>query len=148
MRNRKHWSIALTYYPDDKRKSIRKYYEDYREEHGVPARCDNPDCQFHTSPLIWNGKPFSLILDHVDGCSRNNKPGNLRYLCPLCDSQNLHTKGGGNRGRVRDVTSTGYMVRNEETGGDNAVVFLGSTLVISDRVHATVVAQDGTERHI
>jgi hypothetical protein len=33
------------------------------------------------------GKPLSLQLDHIDGNSDNNKPLNLRLLCPNCHSQ-------------------------------------------------------------
>lgn len=39
---------------------------------------------------IWNGKPISLELDHIDGDKHNNRRENLRYLCPNCHSQ-THT---------------------------------------------------------
>jgi hypothetical protein len=65
----------------------------------LPERCDNPDCPFHTGPLVWNGQPLKLTLDHANGVNSDNRPKNLRLLCPNCDSQ-LATRGGGNKGRV------------------------------------------------
>lgn len=45
----------------------------------------------------WNGKPLRMRVDHVDGDASNNLPGNLRLICPNCDSQ-LPTYAGGNKG--------------------------------------------------
>lgn len=36
---------------------------------------------------IWNGKPISFHLDHIDGDNLNNEVINLRILCPNCHSQ-------------------------------------------------------------
>jgi hypothetical protein len=65
----------------------------------IPTRCDNPECTFHAGPLLWNGKPLALVLDHVNGNNTDNNPNNLRLLCPNCDSQ-LPTRGGRNKGRI------------------------------------------------
>lgn len=65
----------------------------------MPRRCDNNECSFHTEPPVWNGKPLPLILDHRNGNNSDNRPQNLRWLCPNCDSQ-LETRGGLNKGRV------------------------------------------------
>jgi len=43
----------------------------------------------------WNGKPLVLQVDHIDGNSDNNKPENLRLLCPNCHSQQETSKGTG-----------------------------------------------------
>lgn len=45
----------------------------------------------------WNGKPMTLIVDHIDGKSDNNLLSNLRIVCPNCDSQ-LSTYKGRNKG--------------------------------------------------
>jgi hypothetical protein len=70
------------------------------------VRCDNSECHFHTNPLVWNGKPLTPILDHIDGVNTDNRPERLRLLCPNCNSQ-LGTHGGGNRGRI-EKSAGGY----------------------------------------
>ncbi len=35
----------------------------------------------------WNGKPLSLVLDHINGINNDNRMKNLRFLCNNCDSQ-------------------------------------------------------------
>ena len=39
------------------------------------------------TPNIWNNKPITLELDHIDGDRFNNDFANLRVLCPNCHSQ-------------------------------------------------------------
>jgi predicted amidophosphoribosyltransferase len=36
---------------------------------------------------IWCNEPLMLVLDHIDGDSRNHSRNNLRLLCPNCNSQ-------------------------------------------------------------
>ena len=36
---------------------------------------------------IWNGKPLSLELDHINQINNDNRIENLRFLCPNCHSQ-------------------------------------------------------------
>jgi hypothetical protein len=86
---------------------VRRHYAEWREQQGFPLRCDNPSCVFYTQPLVWDGKPLPLILDHTNGNNRDNSPTNLRYLCPNCESQ-LLTTGGANRGRVEDAAEGKY----------------------------------------
>lgn len=45
----------------------------------------------------WNGKPITLIVDHIDGKSNNNMLDNLRIVCPNCDCQ-LPTYKAKNKG--------------------------------------------------
>ncbi len=36
---------------------------------------------------IWNGKPLTLQVDHENGVRSDNRPENLRFLCPNCHTQ-------------------------------------------------------------
>jgi len=91
------------------RSTVRRHYALWRQSQGLPSRCDIPTCPFYTEPLVWQNATLPLILDHVNGNNRDNRPNNLRYLCPNCDSQ-LDTRGGRNRGRVLETRESGYVV--------------------------------------
>ena len=93
--------------------TIRRCYETWRRKKQIPVRCDNADCNFHSTQLVWNGKPLRPILDHSDGNKFNNVPANLRYLCPNCNSQ-LLTSGGANRGRVEFTSNDGSILKNRD----------------------------------
>ncbi len=98
-------------------KTVKRHYLKRRAEQGNPICCDNKECEFHTSPMSWNGEELKPILDHIDGCRVNNRASNLRLLCPNCDSQ-LPTRGGGNINLV-EVSSGGYSVKDRSTGKRN-----------------------------
>jgi hypothetical protein len=36
---------------------------------------------------FWNGKPLTLILDHINGVNNDHRLDNLRFLCPHCNIQ-------------------------------------------------------------
>ena len=96
---------VLIYRPGRRQSKVRRHYERWRFQQvpPIPLRCDEPSCQFHVAPLVWNGKPFKLLLDHTNGVNGDNRPENLRLLCPICAHQ-LPTHGGGNKGRVERST--------------------------------------------
>lgn len=98
------------------RNTVRRHYMRWRQEQEppLPERCDNPECWFHTNPLRWNDKPLKPILDHKNGNNSDNRPKNLRFLCPNCDSQNTDTRGGANKGRIEK--SEGGFARVDKDG--------------------------------
>lgn len=44
----------------------------------------------------WNDKPLTLILDHINGCNKDDRLENLRWVCPNCNQQ-LPTTNRRNR---------------------------------------------------
>lgn len=44
-------------------------------------------CALCPIATMWQGKPLSLHVDHIDGDRENNLLSNLRFLCPNCHTQ-------------------------------------------------------------
>jgi predicted nucleic acid-binding Zn ribbon protein len=55
----------------------------------------------------WNSKSIVLEIDHIDGNSENNRPENLRFICPNCHSQ-TDTYKGKNVGKGRHYRRERY----------------------------------------
>lgn len=91
---------------------VRRHFLKWRESQNpsIPLRCDNPECYFHSNPCMWNGKELRLILDHKNGVCGDNRPKNLQFLCPNCNSQQP-THGGRNKGRV-EQSSGGFSIKD------------------------------------
>lgn len=49
-------------------------------------------CQQCLNQGVYNGKPLVLEVDHINGSSWDDRPENLRWLCPNCHSQQGTTK--------------------------------------------------------
>jgi hypothetical protein len=109
------WIVEVLRYRPKKisNSTVRRHYEKWRLERGLPDQCDNSDCDFHMHPLVWNGKPLLPILDHKNGNNRDNRPDNLQYLCPNCDSQRS-TRGGANRGRLAEATDNRFILKGQD----------------------------------
>ena len=63
----------------------------YRKGNYTPYQCSI--C--HLEP-VWQGKPLTLILDHINGINNDDRLENLRWVCPNCNQQ-LETTNGKNR---------------------------------------------------
>ena len=49
-------------------------------------------CSICGQEPFWNGKPLTLILDHINGVNNDDRIENLRWVCPNCNQQ-LETTG-------------------------------------------------------
>ena len=52
-------------------------------------------CSICGQPPEWQGKPLTLILDHINGYNKDDRLENLRWVCPNCNQQ-LDTTNGKN----------------------------------------------------
>lgn len=63
---------------------------------GRDYRCVGEGCLIPEINPMWNGKPITLHVDHIDGDKLNNLKENLRFLCANCHQQ---TETWGNKKR-------------------------------------------------
>ena len=53
----------------------------------------------------WRGEPLAMALHHVNGDPNDNRPENLRLLCPNCHSQTPNFAGRNRNRRLRLLDS-------------------------------------------
>jgi hypothetical protein len=59
-----------------------------------------PVCEMCGQSEVWHGRQMSLVLDHINGVSNDNRLENLRIVCPNCAAA-LDTHCGRNLPRRR-----------------------------------------------
>ena len=64
---------------------------------------------------IWNNKPLTLQLDHIDGNSDNTKVENLRLLCPNCHTQTSTFGNAGKGSRYKKCTKRNKYLQEYKT---------------------------------
>lgn len=88
---------------------------------GQPIRADTPGgvvrryllkeqefrCALCGMDNKWRGRELTFIMDHINGDASNSCRGNLRLICPNCDSQ-LETYKGRNFGNGRHARRERY----------------------------------------
>jgi hypothetical protein len=84
-------------------------------EEGLKERA----CELCGQGEVWQDRPMSLILDHINGVADDNRLENLRVVCPNCNAT-LDTHCGKKNRRPREARACGhcgrpFMPRTERT---------------------------------
>lgn len=71
-------------------------------------------CSFCGIKDVWNNKPLSLQLDHINGINNDNRLENLRFLCPNCHSQ-TDTYCGKHKKKIYKCLDCGKEIRKNSS---------------------------------
>ncbi len=77
----------------DQKTLRKKYFQENYSEY---------KCSICGQEPIWQNKPLTLILDHINGINNDDRLENLRWVCPNCNQQ-LETTNGSNIKRLRQA---------------------------------------------
>ena len=72
-------------------------------------------CEICGLSNIWNNKPITLQLDHIDGIHSNNELINLRIICPNCHSQTETYSGKNNNKPKNTCVDCGKEIQRKST---------------------------------
>ena len=75
-------ALSELFIKTEKEHIINQVKKSIKEFNLIPYKCS--ECNLET---IWNNKPITLEIDHIDGDSQNHQLSNLRWICPNCHSQ-------------------------------------------------------------
>ena len=67
----------------------------------------------------WNGKPMTLILDHINGVRDDHRLENLRFVCGNCNMQLETTSGNKNTERRKELSKEIEKTRSYVKNGSN-----------------------------
>ncbi len=84
--NKKTWQDFLTLRTSTQPRIGREKLLRSMLEYGFRYECSECLC-----PPMWYGRVLVLEIDHINGLFWDNRPENLRFLCPNCHSQQTTT---------------------------------------------------------